>query len=57
MSTPRSCFLRSIRAVSEGMTEWVSDLERERKGWGLGDRPDLLFDSGDSDNDQDPEDQ
>ena len=34
--------VRSIRAVLEGMTEWVWNLEREMKGWELEGRPDLL---------------
>ena len=42
MNPPRSCFLRSIRAVLEGMTEWVWNPQREMKGWELGGRPDLV---------------
>ena len=43
MNTPRSCF-RSIRTVLENMLE-------ER----LGERPDFLFDTGNSDNDRNSE--
>ena len=50
MNTPRSCFLRSIRAVLNGMPERVWNLGREMVVWGLGERLDLLFDNGDSDN-------
>ena len=41
-NTRRSCFVRSIRAMMEGMTEWIGDPEKEMKGWDLGGRPDLL---------------
>ena len=50
MNTPGSCFLSSIRAVLEGMTESVWDPEREMTGYRLGERPDLLFDSGNKNN-------
>ena len=46
MNTPRSCFLRSIRAVLNGMPERVWNLGREMIVWGLGERLDLLFDNG-----------
>ena len=36
MNTPRSCFLRSIRAVLEGMLERVWNLEKGMVGCGLG---------------------
>ena len=50
MNTPRSCFLRSIRALLNGMPERVWNLGREMIVWGLGERLDLLFDNGNSDN-------
>ena len=34
--------MRSLRAVLEGITEWVWDPARKMKGWELGGRPDLL---------------
>ena len=39
----------------EGMLERVWNLETEMVGWGQGERPDLLLDSGDSDDDLDSE--
>ena len=47
MNTPRSCFMRSIRATLEGITEWVWDQKREMKGWELEGRPDLLVENED----------
>ena len=40
-----------MRKVLEDVPERVWNLEGETVGWGLGDRPHLLFDSGDNDND------
>ena len=57
MNIPRSGFLRSIRALLEGMLERVWNLEREMVGWGRGERLDLLFDGGHSDNGLDSENQ
>ena len=58
MNTPRSRFLRSVRAVLGGMTEWVWNREREMEGWELGGRPDVLPESEDDelDDDNEPED-
>ena len=58
MNTPRSRFLRSIRAMLEGVTEWVWDPERDMHGWEQGGRPDLLLDDEDDEQDEDngPED-
>ena len=39
------------------MPERIWNLEREVVVWGLGERADLLFDNGDSDNDSDSEDE
>ena len=57
MNTPRSCFLRSIRAALEITPERVWNLEKDMMGWRLGEIRDLLFDIGDSDNDLDSEDE
>ena len=42
----RSGFLRSIRAVLEGMTQWVWNPESEMTGKEVG-RPDLLLENED----------
>ena len=47
MNTPRSCLMRSTRAMLKGMTEKVWDPDREMKGWELGGRPDLLRENED----------
>ena len=43
--------MRSVRAVLEGMTEWVWDSQREMDGWELG--SDLLLDDEDDELDDD----
>ena len=53
MSTPRACFMRSIRAMLERMTEWVWAPGRETNGWELGGRPDLLPENDDDEQDGD----
>ena len=51
LNTPRSCCMRSIRAMMEGMTEWSG--EKEMKGWELGGRPDPLPENEDDGLDDD----
>ena len=44
MHIPRSCFLRSIRTVLTNTLERVWNLDVDMRGYGLGERLDLLFD-------------
>ena len=55
VNTPRSCFMRSLLAMLEGVTEWVWDPEREVKDWELGGRPDLLLENEDDGQEIEPE--
>ena len=48
MNTPSSCFFRSIRTVLISLLERVWNLERDMMGWRMSERPDSLFDNGDS---------
>ena len=56
INTPRIFFLKAMRKVVEDVPERIWNLEKEMAGWKLGDRPDLLLDSSDSDNEMRSED-
>ena len=53
MHTPRICFLRSMRTVLCRSLERGWDANREMRGWGPGERPDLWPDDGRSEDDLD----
>ena len=53
MNTQRSCFLTSIHVVLCRSLERDWDQNKEMRGWGLGERSDLLPDNGDSEDDLD----